>query len=523
MPARGKVAAAGRPDPRRLNQLGARAARAPRCRRRAGGAPGRAGSPCDGARGRRQGARGLDRMGWTVARRAGAGPARAAAHLDWLARHAGRALAPRKVSPWPLYSKAAWVEYQPRGVAAVVAPWNYPFLLPFLATASALAAGCTVVLKPSEVAPASGELVAELVAEAGLPDGVVQVLHGGPAVGAALVQAGVDVVAVTGSSATGRRVAALAAEALVPVIMELGGKDPMLVLDDGDLRRAARGAVWGACFNAGQSCVAVERVYVVDEVHDRFVGELERAFEGVRAGGGGARDIGPIIHPPQLEVIERQVRDAAPRRSPHGRGRALVRADPADRGRPGHGGDARGDVRAGAAGDARAGRGDRRAVGQRLPVRPARLRVDGRHRPCPPGRLEAARRRGGDQRLPGQLRHAGPGVRRRRRFRLRPPGWRRRPACLLLFEERDPVPPHPSPRAPVVPAPPRPPHLETSDPVALRPLTEPVSGRARGGESLADPLFGMGHGVLARGDRLDGGERGVAVGLLVLEAPGEPA
>jgi acyl-CoA reductase-like NAD-dependent aldehyde dehydrogenase len=123
----------------------------------------------------------------------------------------------------------------------------------------------------------------------------------------------VDVVAVTGSPATGRRVAALAAERLVPVIMELGGKDPMLVLEDADLRRAARAAVWGACFNAGQSCVAVERVYVVDEVHERFVAELERAFEGVRAGGGGARDIGPIIHPPQLDVIERHVRDAVAR------------------------------------------------------------------------------------------------------------------------------------------------------------------------------------------------------------------
>jgi acyl-CoA reductase-like NAD-dependent aldehyde dehydrogenase len=237
----------------------------------------------------------------------------AAAHADWCARHAARALSPRKVSPWPLYSKAAWVQYQPRGVAAVIAPWNYPFLLPFLATESALAAGCAVVLKPSEVAPASGELVAELVAEAGLPDGVVQVLHGGPSAGAALVQAGVDVVAITGSSATGRRVAALAAERLVPVIMELGGKDPMVVLEDADLGRAARGAVWGACFNAGQSCVAVERVYVVEEVHERFVMELERALQGVRAGGGGARDIGPIIHPPQLEVIERQVEDAVAR------------------------------------------------------------------------------------------------------------------------------------------------------------------------------------------------------------------
>jgi acyl-CoA reductase-like NAD-dependent aldehyde dehydrogenase len=270
---------------------------------------------------RRSVSRGADRIADVVCRETGkpradavlAEAMHAAAHADWLARHATRALAPRKVSPWPLYSKAAWVEYQPRGVAAVIAPWNYPFLLPFLATASALAAGCSVVLKPSEVAPASGELVAELVAEAGFPDGLVQVLHGGPAAGAALVQGGVDVVAVTGSSATGRRVAALAAERLVPVIMELGGKDPMIVLEDADLGRAARGAVWGACFNAGQSCVAVERVYVVDEVHDRFVGELERAFESVRAGGGGARDIGPIIHPPQLDVIQRQVAEAVSR------------------------------------------------------------------------------------------------------------------------------------------------------------------------------------------------------------------
>jgi acyl-CoA reductase-like NAD-dependent aldehyde dehydrogenase len=234
----------------------------------------------------------------------------AAAHADWLARHASAALARRKVSPWPLYSKAAWVEYQPRGVAAVIAPWNYPFLLPFLATATALAAGCAVVLKPSEVAPASGELVAELVAAAGLPDGLVQVLHGGPDAGAALVSAGVDVVAVTGSPSTGRQVAALAAERLTPVILELGGKDPMLVLDDADPGRAARAAVWGACFNAGQSCVAVERVYAVDEVYDRFVAELDRAFDGVRAGGGGSRDIGPIIHAPQLDVIEGQVKEA---------------------------------------------------------------------------------------------------------------------------------------------------------------------------------------------------------------------
>ncbi len=234
----------------------------------------------------------------------------AAAHADWCARNAARALGPRRVSPRPLYWKAAWVEYHPRGVAAVITPWNYPFLLPFLPAVTALAAGCTVVVKPSELTPASGGLVAELAADAGLPAGVVQVVQGEAATGAALVRAGVDVAAVTGSAATGRQVAALAAEQLTPLVLELGGKDAMVVLEDADLRRAARAAVWGACFNAGQSCVAVERVYAVQAVHDRFLAELEAAFADVGAGGGDACDVGPIIHAARLDVLERQVADA---------------------------------------------------------------------------------------------------------------------------------------------------------------------------------------------------------------------
>jgi acyl-CoA reductase-like NAD-dependent aldehyde dehydrogenase len=237
----------------------------------------------------------------------------AAAHADWCARHAPRVLAPRRASPWPLYTKSAWVEQHPRGVAGVITPWNYPFLLPFLATVSALAAGCTVVLKPSELAPASGALVAELAAEAGLPRGAVVVLAGGPEAGEALVRAGVDVVSVTGSAATGRRVAAAAADTLTPLVLELGGKDPMLVLEDADVGRAARAAVWGACFNAGQSCVAVERVYAVAPVHDRLLAALERVLRDVRAGGGGSRDIGPILSASQLDVIDGQVRDAVER------------------------------------------------------------------------------------------------------------------------------------------------------------------------------------------------------------------
>ncbi|MGY1711931.1 aldehyde dehydrogenase family protein [Geodermatophilus sp. SYSU D00758] len=231
----------------------------------------------------------------------------AAAHLDWLARHAPAVLAGRRTVAWPLLAKRVEVHQRARGVAAVLAPWNYPFLLALLPVTTALAAGCSVVLKPSEHTPASGALVARLAAEAGLPAGVLQVVQGGADVGERLVTADVDVVAVTGSAATGRRVAELAARRLTPVVAELGGSDAMLVLEDADLRRAARAAAWGSCFNAGQSCVAVERVYVVEGVHEAFVAELERAVDGLAVGGQGRRDIGPVVLPGIAARVERQV------------------------------------------------------------------------------------------------------------------------------------------------------------------------------------------------------------------------
>lgn len=234
----------------------------------------------------------------------------AAAHLDWLARHSARALAVRRPFAWPLVTKRAEVHHRPRGVAAVLPPWNYPFLLALLPTVTALAAGCTVVLKPSEHAPAAGALVARLAAEAGIPPGAVQVVQGGPEVGERLVGGDVDVVSVTGSTATGRRVAALAARRLTPVVAELGGKDAMIVLADADLRRAARAAAWGACFNAGQSCVSIERLYVVQSVHDQLLTELEAAFDELSVGGEDRRDIGPMVLPGMLPGLERQVAGA---------------------------------------------------------------------------------------------------------------------------------------------------------------------------------------------------------------------
>jgi acyl-CoA reductase-like NAD-dependent aldehyde dehydrogenase len=234
----------------------------------------------------------------------------AAVHARYVARAAPRVLRRRRVSSYPIYTKSAWVEYHPRGVAGVIAPWNYPFLLPFQPTATALAAGCTVVLKPSELTPRSGALVADLVAKAGFPPGAVEVIHGGAESGQALIEAGIDVLSFTGSTATARQVTAQAAHHLLPVVLELGGSDPMVVLEDADVKRAARGAVWGACFNAGQTCIAVERAYVVDDVYEDFVAEAQAAMDDVDPSTDPRRGIGPIVDPRQMAVIEDHVASA---------------------------------------------------------------------------------------------------------------------------------------------------------------------------------------------------------------------
>lgn len=234
----------------------------------------------------------------------------AIANLDYYARHAHRLLRPRPGKWWPLLITKAWTEFHPRGVAGVISPWNFPFQLSFNPVVTALAAGCSVVLKPSEVTPLSGQLVADLVAEAGLPADLVSVINGYGDTGEALVRGGVDVVAFTGSTETGKLVAKAAADRLIPAILELGGKDAMLVLADGNPELAARAAVFGSTFNGGQACTSVERVYVVDSVYESFLAAAERAMRSLTAGDGTRSDIGVITYPQQLELIEAHVRDA---------------------------------------------------------------------------------------------------------------------------------------------------------------------------------------------------------------------
>jgi succinate-semialdehyde dehydrogenase/glutarate-semialdehyde dehydrogenase len=207
--------------------------------------------------------------------------------------------------------KKAIIVYKPRGVVAVITPWNGPFVLSLNPTVQALMAGNTVVIKPSEVTPRSGELVATLFAEIGLPDGVVQVVLGDGQTGADLVTAGPNKVSFTGSVATGRKIAVACGERLIPFTLELGGKDAMIVCRDADVERAAKGALIGSCMNTGQYCCGTERIYVAEEVYDRFVANVVAGAKALRQSSDVDHcDVGATFWDRQMTIIEDHVQDA---------------------------------------------------------------------------------------------------------------------------------------------------------------------------------------------------------------------
>ncbi len=234
-------------------------------------------------------------------------------HIAWAARHAGRVLGPRRVPSSLLQLEySSRLEYLPWGVVGVIGPWNYPVLTPLGSIGYALAAGNAVVFKPSEYTPAVGAWLAARFAEAVPEQPVFQVVHGAGATGAALTGAGVDKLAFTGSTATGKKVMAACAQTLTPVLLECGGKDAMIVDSDADPDAAAAAATWGGLTNAGQTCVGIERVYVADAVYDAFLARLvERA--GRLTVGAEDADIGPITMPAQLDTIRRHIDDALAR------------------------------------------------------------------------------------------------------------------------------------------------------------------------------------------------------------------
>lgn len=241
--------------------------------------------------------------------------------------NAGRVLAGEaRLSPAGYGYAESYVEYHPYGVALVIAPWNFPVQLAVVPAISALAAGNTVILKPSEAALPVGALIESFCRQAGFPDGVMQVVPGTGGTGARLIDLRPDIIFCTGGTATGKKVMEAAARHLIPVVLELGGKDPMIVFDDADLVRAANGAVYGAFANAGQTCVAVKRLYVHKGVHDRFLEMLKERTSSVRVGQGLEADYGAICLGSQQAVLIAHLEDAL------GKGAVLVAGHKPDAG-----------------------------------------------------------------------------------------------------------------------------------------------------------------------------------------------
>src|SRR5579863_64487 len=209
-------------------------------------------------------------------------------------------------------TKSGRLVREPYGVIGIISPWNYPFSIPATETLAALIAGNAVVLKPSELTSSIALEIAALLWEAGVPREVLQVIVGDGSAGSALVDAKIDKLVFTGSVATGKRIAQAAAARLLPVVLELGGKDPMLVLEDADIDVASSGAVWGAFMNAGQACLSIERCYVHRSVYEAFSDVCARKAAQLRVGGGTdpRTDVGPLINERQVRIVEAHVEDA---------------------------------------------------------------------------------------------------------------------------------------------------------------------------------------------------------------------
>jgi succinate-semialdehyde dehydrogenase/glutarate-semialdehyde dehydrogenase len=232
----------------------------------------------------------------------------------WCASDVPRLLKPERVrSPQLHYRhKRHELHYEPLGVVGIISPWNFPFSIPFTEAVIALSCGNAVVLKPSELTPLIADRIGAVLAEAGVPPDVFNVVHGYGATGGALVSSGVEKIFFTGSVSTGKAVMRQAADTLTPVVLELGGKDPMLVLDDANLDLAARGATWGAFANAGQICASVERVYVDQRIAPAFVERVVDQARKLRVGrfDEDGVDVGPMISDRQRDVVGELVDDA---------------------------------------------------------------------------------------------------------------------------------------------------------------------------------------------------------------------
>ena len=234
--------------------------------------------------------------------------------LHWCANAGPKILADEKV-PYPqafLKTKRGHFSYEPLGVVGVIAPWNYPWSIPFGEVAIALMAGNGVVLKPASLTPLLGERIQKVFEDGGLPQGLVRTVHGGGAIGNALCEASTDKIFFTGSVEVGRKVGEVCARKLKGCVLELGGKDPQIVCADADLANAVSGCVWGGFANSGQTCSGIERTYVVEAVADQFFEGVRRETDRLTVGDplDWQTEIGPMVSAEQADIVTELVDDA---------------------------------------------------------------------------------------------------------------------------------------------------------------------------------------------------------------------
>jgi succinate-semialdehyde dehydrogenase/glutarate-semialdehyde dehydrogenase len=233
--------------------------------------------------------------------------------MQYFAKNAEKLLKPRRVGIglYALLGRSSKIVYQPLGVIGIIPAWNYPFSIPLGEAVMSVMSGNTVVLKPSELTPLVGQKIGEIFEKAGFPADAVQVVTGGGKTGAALVEAAPDKIMFTGSVATGKKIAEAAAKNLTSVVLELGGKDPMVVFADANLELAAGGAVWGAFCNSGQSCSSVERLYVEESVRDEFTRLVVEKTRRLRQGTGDKEttSVGSMSSERQMKIVEDHVED----------------------------------------------------------------------------------------------------------------------------------------------------------------------------------------------------------------------
>jgi acyl-CoA reductase-like NAD-dependent aldehyde dehydrogenase len=237
--------------------------------------------------------------------------------MHYFARNTQRLLDQRSIDlgQYNFMARSSYIVYKPVGVVGIISPWNFPWATPLDEIVMALMAGNAAVVKPSELTPLTALKIGSIFRQAELPEGLLEIVTGDGATGAALVDAGVNKIMFTGSVKTGKRVAEVAAKHLTPVVLELGGKDPMVVLEDADLENAARAAIWGAFCNSGQACASIERCYVHESVADKFVDLVVKETSLLKQDKASteAVDIGAMTNERQLQIVEEHIGDALER------------------------------------------------------------------------------------------------------------------------------------------------------------------------------------------------------------------